>query len=318
MTAASQTPFLEPDLPGNVAFEGWENLTRTNPQVANADPPFPGFSGSTQLWPEALIPNVADSAGNAGFDKTAGGGYPAGQSIYNSFNPGTYAVLNDNPISDLETVVFQINLAPGIQDLGDEENQRNEFFLDETETPVLNFNGQAQALQPIASTSFDSGLSFPNPSPGPSEVEAQIFAFQWDLTGIIDPITQYEIVWTTTEFGTAYALQLDSGDSFLNVLAAGVAGDYDGSGSVEQGDLNLVLNNWGTDATGNAPNSWVNDLPTGVIDQGELNGVLNNWGSSSAPSLSSGSAVPEPATAFAVIAIGGGCIARSRSRRGIL
>ncbi|MEM8781375.1 MAG: matrixin family metalloprotease [Planctomycetota bacterium] len=71
-----------------------------------------------------------------------------------------------------------------------------------------------------------------------------------------------------------------------------IIGDFNGSGSVEQGDLNLVLNNWGldTDAQG-VPAGWIKRLPFGTIDQAELNAVLNNWGASAAPSVD----VPEPA-----------------------
>ncbi|MEM1027015.1 MAG: PEP-CTERM sorting domain-containing protein [Planctomycetota bacterium] len=72
----------------------------------------------------------------------------------------------------------------------------------------------------------------------------------------------------------------------------GLAGDYDDSGLVEQGDLNLVLNNWGAPAPFD-PNG--DPFDTGTVDQEELNRVLNNWGSSNAPSLSS-AAVPEPAS----------------------
>ena len=74
---------------------------------------------------------------------------------------------------------------------------------------------------------------------------------------------------------------------------ATLAGDYNGSGSVEQGDLDLVLNNWG------APRGpWENaeGFTSGAVDQEELDRVLNNWGTASAPSFV-GFAVPEPAAA---------------------
>ncbi len=81
----------------------------------------------------------------------------------------------------------------------------------------------------------------------------------------------------------------------LSSLASALAGDFNASGSVEQGDLDLVLNNWGQTGT---PAGWVNATPVGPVDQAELDAVLNNWGSASAPSLGSlaGLAnVPEPA-----------------------
>lgn len=71
------------------------------------------------------------------------------------------------------------------------------------------------------------------------------------------------------------------------------AGDYNGNGRVEQGDLDLVLLNWGQDA-GAVPESWVHDLPSGTIDQEELDLVLINWGNTS--SIGAAAAVPEPET----------------------
>ncbi|MEM8783439.1 MAG: SpoIID/LytB domain-containing protein [Planctomycetota bacterium] len=82
-----------------------------------------------------------------------------------------------------------------------------------------------------------------------------------------------------------------------NAVFTSLAGDYDGSGQVEQGDLNLVLNNWGTNVDiAGVPEGWRFGLPTGAIDQAELNAVLNNWGATAAPAFS-GFAVPEPAAA---------------------
>lgn len=83
-------------------------------------------------------------------------------------------------------------------------------------------------------------------------------------------------------------------------IIAGLIGDYDDSGSVEQGDLNLVLNNWGQDApfdSNGAP------FTTPTVDQEELNRVLNNWGSTSVPSFA-GFDIPEP-TSLLVLAMCG-------------
>ena len=70
-------------------------------------------------------------------------------------------------------------------------------------------------------------------------------------------------------------------------------GDYNGSGVVEQGDLDLVLNHWGQ-GVGGLPLTWLNQLPTeGLVDQAELDAVLNHWGESSPPDFR-GVVVPEP------------------------
>ena len=101
---------------------------------------------------------------------------------------------------------------------------------------------------------------------------------------------------------------LGPGDAWLNdfkvvagdVLALGVPGDLDGSGTVGQADLNLVLLNWGEDAgvTG-VPAGWVNEPPAGVIGQADLNRVLLNWGNTA--EASGDSAVPEPGAALALL-----------------
>ncbi len=86
------------------------------------------------------------------------------------------------------------------------------------------------------------------------------------------------------------AFQLD----FLSVLA--VPGDYNGSGSVEQGDLDLVLNNWGGPRPSGAGGFVANaeGFATANVDQEELDRVLNNWGGADRPN-SRGVVVPEPA-----------------------
>ncbi|MEM7577978.1 MAG: PEP-CTERM sorting domain-containing protein [Planctomycetota bacterium] len=89
-------------------------------------------------------------------------------------------------------------------------------------------------------------------------------------------------------------------------VSGGVVGDYDDSGTVEQGDLNLVLNNWGSDRPFDPNGDPFADL---AVNQEELNRVLNNWGSSSTPSFS-GSAVPEPASLLGLAALG--CFALRR------
>jgi hypothetical protein len=84
------------------------------------------------------------------------------------------------------------------------------------------------------------------------------------------------------------------------VPAPSLGGDYNGSGLVEQADLDLVLSSWGQDGSVNVPPTWTNDLPAGLIDQGELDRVLSNWGGSAA-GRTTAAAVPEPATAMALL-----------------
>jgi hypothetical protein len=74
-----------------------------------------------------------------------------------------------------------------------------------------------------------------------------------------------------------------------------IAGDYDASGGVGQGDLNLVLQNWGATPPP-VPDGWINEQPADgvIIGQTNLNGVLQNWGNSA--SVASVGVVPEPSS----------------------
>jgi hypothetical protein len=101
----------------------------------------------------------------------------------------------------------------------------------------------------------------------------------------------------------------------VSVVAASLEGDYNGNGLVDQGDLDMVLGNWGI-AAANEPAEWVNDPPSGFIDQDELDGVLGGWGNSLASV--SAAAVPEPTAGILVVLLFGpllGSAMRSRRRR---
>ncbi len=102
--------------------------------------------------------------------------------------------------------------------------------------------------------------------------------------------------------GTAAILQI------INDL--GLAGDYNDNGSVEQGDLDLVLNNWGGPRTA-AFVANTDGFATLNVDQEELDRVLNNWGSSNAPSFA-GFAVPEPGMAALALGLAGLSLRRRR------
>jgi hypothetical protein len=69
-----------------------------------------------------------------------------------------------------------------------------------------------------------------------------------------------------------------NGNLILNgSLSYLLRGDYNDNGLVEQGDLDLVLLNWGSDGTA-PPATWTNDLPRGLVDQDELDNLLLHWG----------------------------------------
>jgi hypothetical protein len=80
-----------------------------------------------------------------------------------------------------------------------------------------------------------------------------------------------------------------------------ILGDFDDSGAVENGDLTLLLNNWGQ-AVPPVPTGW-NGLPQPTepaIDNDELTALLNNWGATAGTGsgASTRAVVPEPASSL--------------------
>ena len=100
-------------------------------------------------------------------------------------------------------------------------------------------------------------------------------------------------------FGTLES-PFDEAPMLKLAFAATLPGDFDGDGRISQGDLDLVLLNWGADTSAGLPDGWLGD-PTadGLISQNELDQVLLNWGNTQWPTTAAAT-VPEP-TSFAVL-----------------
>ncbi|MEM8494296.1 MAG: choice-of-anchor tandem repeat NxxGxxAF-containing protein [Planctomycetota bacterium] len=96
--------------------------------------------------------------------------------------------------------------------------------------------------------------------------------------------------------GQAEGLFLFTPPGFSDALT----GDFDNSGQVSQGDLNAVLNNWGSDA---GLDDGSTAFASSVVDQEELNAVLNNWGASTSPVIVAVDRVPEPGIAILIPAL---------------
>ncbi|MEM9753556.1 MAG: hypothetical protein AAF916_09245, partial [Planctomycetota bacterium] len=66
----------------------------------------------------------------------------------------------------------------------------------------------------------------------------------------VDPLTDLTFVYGPEGLVDTGGDPIFSLSGNITVLAAGLAGDFNGSGSVEQGDLDLVLTGWGSDRVG--------------------------------------------------------------------
>ncbi|MEM8494770.1 MAG: hypothetical protein AAF663_05235 [Planctomycetota bacterium] len=132
-----------------------------------------------------------------------------------------------------------------------------------------------------------------------------------NVVGEFDEVLFDPIVGVGEALAITYRLnQFNQADAVL--LTRAIPGDANLNGQVEQGDLNAVLNNWGS-----FDSSWsTGDLNgNGQVEQGDLNLVLNNWGDQfNAPDFS-GFAVPEPTAAIGLLGLAS---LRRRSRRATL
>jgi hypothetical protein len=136
---------------------------------------------------------------------------------------------------------------------------------------------------------------------------------QGALLGLVPDIAR-QLVGKMDEFYVfTRALSAEEIETLANPpIDEGIPGDYNGNGTVEQADLDLVLLNWGQPGT---PGGWTNDLPEGNIDQAELDGVLLNWGNTAA-ALGTAS-VPEPAAWIIALFAGLGATSMRRLAKGV-
>jgi hypothetical protein len=189
--------------PGDtVSYDGWRNLTNVNfPGYSG----FPGFSG----WPGPIGSNAAGS-GDANLNKVGngpgGGPYVGGESIYfggtsnvpNTLG-GTLSVTDSTIISDLNTVVFQIQIGEAFG-----------YDLYNGAPPTLMVNGSTPITLQYSGliAHVDTGTTFPTPD-GPEIVYLNTWGFQYDLSGISEPITSLTIQFSGVQHSQVYALQLN-------------------------------------------------------------------------------------------------------------
>jgi len=155
----------------------------------------------------------------------------------------------------------------------------------------------AEIYVPIISLfMFGDGIGLPSDGSLPTELALDQSGFGFTEGGFAG-FSSPELDEISDVFNVAIGFEITKISRVVEMEPEVIAGDYNGSGLVDQGDLDLVLLNWGADGDV-PPESWVSDLPLGAIDQGELDKVLLNWGSSAVAGMaaSRGAAVPEPST----------------------
>ncbi|MEO5713941.1 MAG: hypothetical protein ABIT37_10685 [Luteolibacter sp.] len=167
-------------LPGTTEKSTWI-LNNSNYPSAT----YRAFGTADQPWGAPAAPTSGNSS--ALFDKTSGYGYMSGSGfMYTAGADGSFRIHDDSPIASMQTLVFQGGISDG-----------------PTAEPVLNINGGSQAI-PATYFAVLSGSPYPDR------------AWQWDLSGISDPITSYEILFSGHFAVTS--LTVDAGSSFVQVI----------------------------------------------------------------------------------------------------
>ena len=128
-------------------------------------------------------------------------GFPSSDSLYNFEVDGLaadatsiFTMSDANPMADLTTLVFQI-----------------EYLSDYDISVSLSYNGGSQALSANYTGLTNGDHSF---EMGGETYYSTVEAFQWDLSGIEDTITDYTISITMGEHSSVYGMQLDAGNAF--------------------------------------------------------------------------------------------------------
>lgn len=174
----------------------WASLSSAN---------YPGAGGTsaffrpTVAWPARIVGNGTPSS-SATFFKESGGGYFATSSVYDAGVAGTYSLADQTPINGLQTIVLQLDVGAVIG-----------------VAPVLNWNDGQQGM--VAQFSLISTGAYSASSPD-GLVASVNHAWQWDLRGIQDPITSYQIVWgsQTNDHLTQFEINVASSNQFTQVV----------------------------------------------------------------------------------------------------
>lgn len=253
-------------LTGTVKDDGWYNLTsQSQTKVVDGvsttiagNTGYPTVFQSTNPWPKGIASqvNTGGASTAANFNKVGNGSgfgpYPASDSLYaisfsNNYNAkgGTLGVFESNPVANLGTVVFQLEMGSangydfyepsvttgGATPLGTASNRSIGELSVTNYFPTLNLTFADSSTLSLAAdfaaltAKGSNGTILMPTGPGGSNVEETIwinlYAFQWDLTSYSN-VASYNITWSVVEHSQTYAARLTSSDVFTQVVATPV------------------------------------------------------------------------------------------------
>ncbi len=196
---------------GNTSYSEWSELNFFN---------YPGYGSfpGNQPWPSPIIATEGSpisSLNRLAGSPTGGGPYPASESIYfGSFTQfpntlgGTLQVLNNLPLLNLQTLVFQIQIG---------EVTGFDFFHPNG-IPLLSIDNNSSITATFTNlvNRFQNG-TFPSPETGQDEpVYINTWAYQWNIYNQTNNFDNYTIDFSGVTHSQVYALRLDGTDILQN------------------------------------------------------------------------------------------------------
>ncbi|TWT48461.1 S8 family serine peptidase [Botrimarina hoheduenensis] len=151
----------------------------------------------------------------------------------------------------------------------------NAFFT--ADTSFVTDNPTTAIEENVRYRNFDySQESFASGVTVVAEQYATYYDFAGNIVGTADAQTGKEQFFTTGSDGNYY-FDVEATPEAPALPAGPLRGDFNADGRVNNGDLNLLLNNWGATSR---PSGWVNgyDGSDGGVNNGELGDLLGGWG----------------------------------------
>ncbi|MBK1881293.1 PEP-CTERM sorting domain-containing protein [Luteolibacter pohnpeiensis] len=194
-------PFVEVDLGISSSTALWDGLS------SDDLPGYPKFPGSGD-WPSAISPNSGNST--AVVEKVSngagGGAYPSSGSLYfggqslGDIDGGIIRAYDATPIEDVATVVFQIQIGDALV-----------WSFYQEQMPTLSYMTVSGAIATISATYESYYGMIESPGYTGYDIGVRTYAFQWDLSGVEEEISEIWVSVNAVQHAQIYGMQLDEG-----------------------------------------------------------------------------------------------------------
>lgn len=212
-TTLDELPLQHLILQGNATYNVWNTLNDSGMPGTGGFPGSGDWSGNMASEPGAYVAQIS-SGGLAGLKKvsngTGGGPFAAGGSLYyGGFSPiantdgGTVAVFDSNPLANLQTIAFQIEIG---------EAYGFDFYNDILPVLTIQHAGGTATVAADMSAVLGSVANGTFPTPvGEEDLYTTLYGLQWDV-GSYTGITHISIDFTAVQHASVYGVRLDQSD----------------------------------------------------------------------------------------------------------